>query len=122
MKRIYLDVAAAASVVPAAARAFREALSSYGNPSSAHAEGRESRSILEEARRTIAHMAGARPENLIFTSGATEANVLAIEGYVRARLASGAEANAAIGPERVSVSQPLPAHWGIEAHGLADPK
>ena len=88
--RVYLDFAAAAPTTKNALRAFNRAIGVYGNPSAAHAEGRAARIILEEARATIAHMAGTKPEALIFTSGATEANAIVIRGHVRARLLGGA--------------------------------
>lgn len=90
MRRTYLDWAAAAPVHPAAERAFRQALTAHGNPSSAHEEGREAKAMLDDARARIAKLAGARAENVIFASGATEANALAIRGHVRARLRAGA--------------------------------
>lgn len=91
MKRIYLDYAAAAPVFPSAERAFRNALGAWGNPSSAHEGGRKAKAVLEEARTAIARLTGSRAENVIFTSGATEANALAIRGHVRARLKAGAK-------------------------------
>ncbi len=87
MKRIYLDWAAAAPVSAGALRAFSKAVKIYGNPSAAHEEGRAGQEILEDARRRIAHLAGAKPEAVTFTSGATEANALAIRGHVGALLA-----------------------------------
>ncbi|MGB4076284.1 MAG: aminotransferase class V-fold PLP-dependent enzyme [Minisyncoccia bacterium] len=89
MKRTYLDFAAAAPVLPEARRAFLRALASYGNPSSFHEEGRKAREILEGARRHIARIIGVEAHSVLFTSGATEGNALAIEGHFRARIASG---------------------------------
>lgn len=83
--RTYLDWASATPVAPAAKRAFALALAAYGNPSSPHAEGRVAKEILEAARTTIARLAEVKPEAVIFTSGATEANNLAIEGLAKAR-------------------------------------
>lgn len=76
-------------MLPAAERAFSKALKRYGNPSSPHAEGREAKEALEEARTTIARLAGAKASSVVFTSGATEANALAIVGRVRALNARG---------------------------------
>ncbi len=84
MKRAYLDFAAAAPASPRAVRAFSAALKAYGNPSAAHEEGRAGKAILEDARKRIAQLSGAKPEAVFFTSGATEANALAIRGHVRA--------------------------------------
>src|SRR3989344_2167008 len=78
--RVYLDAAASLPVSSTALRAFSRALRSYGNPSSPHEEGRAARDILEEARTTIAREMEAKVDDIIFTSGATEANNLAIQG------------------------------------------
>jgi cysteine desulfurase len=58
--------------------AVASALSLYGNPSSVHAEGRASRAAIEAARAKVAALVGAQPEDVIFTSGGTEANALAL--------------------------------------------
>ena len=89
MKRIYLDVAAAAPVLPVARRAFLRALRQVGNPSAMHEEGRAARALVEEARTLIARRTGVKAEHVTFTSGATEANTLAIKGYVEARRHAG---------------------------------
>jgi len=88
-KRVYLDVAAAHPVRVGARRAFMEALASYGNPSSTHAEGRSAKDILEDARTRIARHAGARADTVIFTSGATEANALALHGRIKKLMSEG---------------------------------
>ena len=80
-RRIYLDNSATTPV----AREVIDAMSpyfeaSYGNPSSLHAFGREAHRATEESRETIARLLGARPEEIVFTAGATEANNLAIIG------------------------------------------
>ena len=89
MKRIYLDWAASAPVSSQALRAFSGALTSYGNPSSPHTEGRAAKDILEDARTRIARLAGVKSETVLFTSGATEANALALMGHIRARIERG---------------------------------
>ena len=86
MHRTYLDWAAAAPASAHARRAFFRALKDFGNPSSPHVEGRVARSVLEDARTRIARLAGTKPDAVIFTSGATEANALAMAGQVRALL------------------------------------
>lgn len=92
MQRIYLDWAAAAPVRADAARAHARALGAFGNPSSPHAEGRSSRTVLEDARTRIARLAGTKPDAVLFTGGATEANALAIVGQLRERIAAGTPA------------------------------
>jgi len=84
MKRIYLDWASAAPVHKEAKRAYERAATIWGNPSSPHEEGRTAHEVLEEARRTIARMGGVKADSVIFTSGATEANGIAIQGHVKA--------------------------------------
>lgn len=79
--RAYLDWNATAPLHPAAREAMLHALDLVGNPSSIHAEGRAARRVLEEARAEIAALAGGEAENVVFTSGATEAlNALLREG------------------------------------------
>lgn len=74
----YLDHNASAPLRPEALAAIGEALSACGNPSSVHGPGRAARARLETARRTIASLMTARAGDVIFTSGGTEANNLAI--------------------------------------------
>lgn len=78
--RIYLDHNAGAPLRPAARDAMLAVLGAAGNPSSAHREGARARALVEEARATIAAAVGARPAEIVFTSGATEANNLALRG------------------------------------------
>jgi cysteine desulfurase len=92
-KRIYLDYAASAPVSRGALRAFTEALHKQGNPSSAHTEGRQAKDLLEDARLRIARLAGTKADAVIFTSGATEANALGIEGHIRALIQKGGNPN-----------------------------
>ncbi|HYF29178.1 MAG TPA: aminotransferase class V-fold PLP-dependent enzyme [Candidatus Paceibacterota bacterium] len=89
--RIYLDWAAAAPVSPRALLAFSRAIALAGNPSSPHAEGRAARDVLEDARVRIARLAGTKPDAVIFTSGATEANALGITGHLRALIEEGGD-------------------------------
>lgn len=84
--RIYLDFNATAPLVPAARSAMVQALGVVGNPSSVHAEGRAARDLVETARNQVAAFVGRPREEVIFTSGGTEANRLAV-----ARLAEEAE-------------------------------
>jgi cysteine desulfurase len=77
-QRSYLDYNATAPLRPEVREAMTEALDVYGNPSSVHAEGRASRALIEEARAKVAALVAARSEDVIFTSGGTEANALAL--------------------------------------------
>jgi len=76
--RAYLDYNATAPLRPAARAATLLAMEALGNPSSIHAEGRAARTLLEEARARLAAGIGAKPENIVFTSSATEAANLAL--------------------------------------------
>lgn len=80
--RVYLDWAAAAPVHPVAMGAFNAAATVSGNPSSTHDEGQAAKALLEKARTDIARVCAAKSRSVVFTSGATEANALAIEGRV----------------------------------------
>ncbi|WP_032916845.1 cysteine desulfurase family protein [Mesorhizobium erdmanii] len=73
VKRAYLDYNASAPLLPAAREAMVAALEVIANPSSVHAEGRAARRSIETARREVAALVNARPEHVVFTSGATEA-------------------------------------------------
>lgn len=81
MPEIYLDNNATTQPLPevieTVARHFRD---SYGNPSSRHSIGRKARRVLEDSREQIAAILGARPSELLFTSGGTEANNMAVFG------------------------------------------
>jgi cysteine desulfurase len=81
--RAYLDYNATAPVRPAVVEAVARALALPGNPSSIHAEGRAARAALEAARAQVAALVNARPEQVIFTSGGTEAANAALSGALR---------------------------------------
>jgi cysteine desulfurase len=83
----YLDHNATSPHRPESLSAMSQALGVGGNPSSIHANGRAARAIVEDARERVASLAGARGEHVIFTSGATEANNLALFGAVEGSLA-----------------------------------
>lgn len=76
--RAYLDWNATAPLRPQARRAMEAALDLVGNPSSVHADGRAARARIESAREEVASLVGAQARNVIFTSGGTEANTLAL--------------------------------------------
>jgi cysteine desulfurase len=84
--RVYLDFNASAPLRPEARSAVAAALELSGNPSSVHAEGRAARRIVETAREQVAALVGAEPRNVVFTSGGTEANMLALSPSIGDRL------------------------------------
>jgi len=81
---IYLDANATMPLRPSARTALLQALDRYGNPSSVHRAGRDARSLVEDAREAVAASVGAAAPQVIFTSGATEANALALRGMAAA--------------------------------------
>ncbi|MDI3280044.1 MAG: aminotransferase class V-fold PLP-dependent enzyme, partial [Bacillota bacterium] len=79
--QIYLDHAATTPVDPAVVEAMLPYLKeTFGNPSSIHGVGRRARRALDESRDLVAHLLGAQPEEIVFTSGGSEADNLAIKG------------------------------------------
>ncbi|HEX4408343.1 MAG TPA: cysteine desulfurase family protein [Xanthobacteraceae bacterium] len=77
-QRSYFDWNATAPLRPEAREAIEAALSLSGNPSSVHAEGRAARRVIETAREQVAALVGAKPSDVFFTSGGTEANMLTL--------------------------------------------
>jgi len=87
---IYLDSNATTPLAPEAFAAMRPYLERhYGNPSSIHSAGRETRAAIDDARDRLARLLGAKPHELIFTGGGTESDNLAILGLARSRAAQG---------------------------------
>ena len=85
---IYLDHAATTPMLPEAIEVMTEELAQLGNPSSLHNAGRRARRVVEESREQIAEVMNARPSEVIFTSGGTEADNLAVKGLYWARRAA----------------------------------
>jgi cysteine desulfurase len=85
---VYLDHAATTSMLPEAMAAMTEEFAHLGNPSSLHNAGRRARRIVEESREQIAEVFGARASEVVFTSGGTEADNLAVKGLYWARQAA----------------------------------
>lgn len=81
---IYLDHNATSPLRPEARAAMLRALEIGGNPSSVHAAGRAARAIVEDAREQVAAFAGAKPAEVLFTSGGAESNALALRGAIAA--------------------------------------
>src|SRR5580692_10436482 len=81
--RVYLDWNATTPLRPEAKAAMAVAWDLAGNPSSVHAEGRQARKLMEDARTRVAGAVGALSRNVVFTSGGTEANALALAPGLR---------------------------------------
>src|ERR1700729_645947 len=81
--RVYLDWNATTPLRLEAREAMAAAWDLAGNPSSVHAEGRQARRLVEDARAVVAGAMGANPRDLVFTSGGTEANALALTPGLR---------------------------------------
>jgi cysteine desulfurase len=131
METIYLDHNATTPVAPQVREAMLPFLGDiFGNPSSGYRAGRDARVAVERARAQVAALIGGRPEEIIFTSGGTEANNLALIGFLRARGAAGAHVVASA-IEHPAVLEPLRAlrREGVEVtlvppgpHGALDPE
>src|SRR5436309_14607147 len=86
VKRVYLDHAATTPVDPEVADAMARVLrETHGNPSSIYLEGRAARELVDRAREDVAAVLGAQPMEIVFTSGGTEADNLALRGVMKAR-------------------------------------
>lgn len=105
---VYLDHAATTPILPEAAAAVTAQLGNVGNPNSLHASGRAARRVVEESRETIARVLGCRPGEVVFTSGGTESDNLAIKGLFWARQAED--------PRRTRILS-----TSIEHHAVLDP-
>jgi len=114
-RETYLDWNATAPLRPEAAAAVAAALALCGNPSSVHRWGRAARRLVEVARGAVAALAGASPDGVVFTSGGTEANHLALLGSGRERILVSAI-------EHGSVLQAVPAaeRIPVDAEGIVD--
>jgi cysteine desulfurase len=82
-QRVYLDWNATTPLRPEARTAMAQAWDMSGNPSSVHSEGREARRLVEDARAIVAGAVGGQPQNVVLTSGGTEANSLALTPGLR---------------------------------------
>ncbi|CAL9537387.1 cysteine desulfurase family protein [Streptomyces sp. enrichment culture] len=110
----YLDHAATTPMLPEAIEAMTAQLTATGNASSLHAAGRRARRTVEEARETLAEALGARPSEVVLTSGGTEADNLAVKGLYWSRRAAD--------PRRVRVlASPVEHHAVLDAvHWLGE--
>jgi cysteine sulfinate desulfinase/cysteine desulfurase-like protein len=115
----YLDHAATTPMFPEAIAAMAEELAQAGNASSLHYAGRRARRVVEESREQAAEAFGARPSEVIFTSGGTEADNLAVKGLYWARRADGPDRSRVLvtATEHHAVLDPV--RW-LESHEGAD--
>ncbi len=95
----YLDHAASTPVRPEAAKAFTDALTHAGNPSSVHRHGQAARALVEDAREYLATVLGCEPIEVIFTSGGTESINLGLVGLFRAAVEKDGKRNRIVVPE-----------------------
>ena len=116
-RRTYLDHAATTPMFPEAVAAMTEQLVRVGNASSLHASGRDTRRVVEESREQIAGALGCRPGEVVFTSGGTEADNLAVKGLFWARRTDDARRTRILSTavEHHAVLDPL--HWLAERDG-----
>jgi len=129
---VYLDHAATTPMRPEAIAAMTEELARLGNPSSLHAAGRRARRVVEESREQLAEVFGARPSEIVFTSGGTEADNLAVKGLYWARqqgsrrrvLTTSVEHHAVLDSVRwLSQAQGADAVWlGVDSGGVVRPE
>ena len=111
---VYLDHAATTPMLPAAVEAMTAHLAATGNPSSLHASGRRARRVVEESRETIAQALNCRPGEVVFTSGGTESDNLAVKGIFWSRHAAD--------PRRTRILSTAVEHHAVLAprHGLRE--
>ena len=83
MQKIYLDNAATTPLTPQVKQYIIESLDQYANPSSLYQSGVDTRQIIEQARKNVANFINGKSENVIFTSGGSASNTLAVRGYVQ---------------------------------------
>jgi cysteine desulfurase len=100
--RTYLDWNATAPLRPEARAGVVAALDLVGNPSSPHAEGRRARAVVEDARESVASLVGARPSEVVFTSGGAEANNAIFTAGWTTVLVAGIEHDSVLAPARAS--------------------
>ena len=114
---VYLDHAASTPMYAEAVAAMTEQLTHLGNPSSLHASGRAARRVVEESRETIARALGCRPGEVVFTSGGTESDNLALKGLFWARRAQDPRRTRILSSsvEHHAVLDPL--HWLAQHEG-----
>ena len=112
--RAYLDYNATAPLRCDVRAAMIEAMDCVGNPSSVHADGRRARSIIEAAREDVAKLVGAKPSEVVFTSGATESNAWVLSAGWDTVFAGGIEHDSVL----ASLAKASPDARGQDARGV----
>jgi cysteine desulfurase len=131
MKKIYLDYAGTTPADPEVIKAMQPYFfEKFGNPSSIHTFGQEAKKAIEESRQTIAEILGAKPDEVVFTSGGTESNNFALEGIAFANenkgnhiIISAIEHHAVSEPAKFLEKKGFKITVvGVDKYGLVDPE
>lgn len=122
--RIYLDFNATSPLIDEVRTAMTEAMAGFGNPSSIHAEGRQMRDRLEKARAQVAELVGRHRDQVVFTSGGTEANALGVFAHANQAEAAASERRAYVAkidhPSLVGAARALRArNWDVRELEIA---
>lgn len=131
MKKIYLDYAATTPTHPEVVKAMLPYFTdAFGNPSSIHSLGQETKAAVEEAREKVAHLIGTRSEEIVFTSGGTEADNFAVKGIAYANrqrgnhiITTSIEHHAVLEPCKFLEGQGFEVtYFPVDKYGLVDPE
>jgi cysteine desulfurase len=114
---IYLDYNATAPIRPDVISLVCEVMNEGGNPSSVHSRGRKARARVEGARRQLSNLLGSKPQEIIFTSGGTEANNMVFSGFAgRTLIVSAGEHDSVVAPAHHQNAHLVP----LRSNGLID--
>ena len=128
MEKIYLDNAATTAVAKEVVDEIKSKIGIYGNPSSRHSLGKEAKIEIEKAREKLAKFIGAKSEEIVFTSGATESNNLALKGVLMAGNKKHIVVSNIEHPSVMEVCEDLKKHGykisyvGVSEEGIINPK
>jgi cysteine desulfurase len=131
VKKIYLDYAATTPTHPEVVKAMLPYFTdAFGNPSSIHSLGQETKAAVEEAREKVAHLIGTRSEEIVFTSGGTEADNFAVKGIAYANrqrgnhiITTSIEHHAVLEPCKFLEGQGFEVtYFPVDKYGLVDPE
>lgn len=119
-KRVYLDYAAAAPIRAEAQEAMLDAMDFFGNPGTINKDGVNAKKLLESSRVKVSEVLGARAKEIVFTSGATESNNIAVFGGVFAWMADNAGKKPHVIVSRIEHSSVLEICKHLEHKGIAE--